>query len=144
MDNIDRIMKEADRLGFGCSYGKYRAAYPDGGADVTPTAPKPKPEGKPPGTCKLCGKTFVRRHANALYCSAECKIEAEKKRQRDWYGKKADIPSVAVCVICGADFKPKSVRSKCCSPKCSEANKRKASSRWWVDHKKGGADGIPL
>ena len=107
MDNIDRIMKEADRLGFGVSYGKYRAAYPNGSGGVVLSAPKPKPPEKPSGTCKLCGKTFVRRHANALYCSAECKIEAEKKRQRDWYGKKADIPSVAVCVICGADFNPR-------------------------------------
>ena len=34
MDNIDRIMKEAAKAGYGVSYGKYRAAHPDGGKDV--------------------------------------------------------------------------------------------------------------
>lgn len=48
MDNIDRIMKEADRAGFGCSYGKYRAAHPDSIGDAGAAAPKisPKPEKK--------------------------------------------------------------------------------------------------
>lgn len=34
MDNIDRIMKEAAQAGYGVSYGKYRAAHPDGSKDV--------------------------------------------------------------------------------------------------------------
>lgn len=144
MDNIDRIMKEADRLGFGVSYGKYRAAYPNGSGGVISSAPKPKPPEKPSGTCKLCGKLFVKSHANNLYCSAECKAEAEKKRQRDWYRKKIDLPAVAVCVICGADFKPKNFRNKCCSRECSEENRRNASRRWYAAHKRRPDHGLSL
>ena len=144
MDNIDRIMKEADRLGFGVSYGKYRAACPNGSGNIAPTAPKPKPPEKPTGTCKMCGKIFIKSHANNIYCGAECKLEAEKKRQRDWYGKKIVVPAVAVCVICGANFKPRNFRSKYCGPECSRENGRRASARWRAAQKKGAADGVSL
>lgn len=137
MDNIDRIMKEADRLGFGVSYGKYRAAYPNGSGDVIPATPKQKPPEKPTGSCKMCGKFFVKSHASNLYCSAECKYEAEKKRNRDLSRRKTTLPAVAVCVICGADFKPKNSRSKCCGRECSEELQRNATRRWRAEHKKG-------
>lgn len=143
MDNIDRIMKEAERLGFGVSYGKYRAAYPYGSADVLTSSPKSKPP-KNAGICKMCGKNFVKSHANAIYCGPECKIAAERKRQRDWYWGKIVIPDVAACVICGAEFKPLNSRGKCCGPACTRENRRRLSARWRAAQKEGAADGIPL
>ena len=144
MDNIDRIMKEADRLGFGVSYGKYRAAHPNGSGDVIPAASKPKSPEKPTGNCVFCGNPFVKSHANQVYCGDECRYEASKIRLADGRMKKAGRPLVVSCIICGADFKPRNIRSKCCSPKCSEENKRNLSHRWWTSRKKGAADGISL
>ena len=144
MDNIDRMMKEADRLGFGVSYGKYRAAYPNGSGGVVPATQKPKLPEKPTGTCLMCGKLFVKDHANNIYCGPECKIAAERKRQRDWYAKRIVVPTVAVCMICGADFKPKNSRGKCCSAECIRERQRRTSARWRAARKKGAADGISL
>lgn len=141
MDNIDRIMREADRLGFGVSYGKYQAAC---GYRTVLSAPKPKPPEKPTGICKMCGKLFVKSHANTIYCGPECKIAAERKRQRDWYGKKIVVPAVAVCVICGVEFKPLNFRGKCCGLECSRENRRRASACWRAAQKKGAADGVSL
>ena len=138
MDNIDRIMKEADRLGFGVSYGKYRAAYPDGSkAVVSAAAQEPLECEDDLRMCKICGKEFLPTHGNQACCSAECKAEAEKKRQREWYRKKHEIPDTAVCAICGVQFKPKSPRNKCCSKECSRKNKQQSSARWYAAHKKG-------
>lgn len=138
MDNIDRIMKEADRLGFGVSYGKYRAAYPNGSGSAIPASAQEKLDYEDDlRSCKICGKEFFARHGNQACCSAECKLEAEKKRQRDWYHKRHKAPDAAVCVICGVQFKPEGSRKKCCSRECSRENKRKSSVRWHAAHKKG-------
>lgn len=144
MDNIDRMMKEADRLGFGVSYGKYRAAYPNGSADVLPSPPKPKPPERPSGICKMCGKNFVKSHANTIYCGPECKIAAERKRQRDWYHNKTKVPAIAVCIICGADFKPKKVNCKTCGQECRRENNRRLSARWRAAQKEGATYGVSL
>lgn len=138
MDNIARIMKEADRLGFGVSYGKYRAAYPNGSGDVVPAAAQEPLEYEDDlRKCKICGREFSATHGNQAFCSAECKAEAEKKRQREWYRKKNGVPDSAVCVICGVQFKPKGPRNKCCSKECSRKNKQQSSARWYAAHKKG-------
>lgn len=97
MDNIDRIMKEADRLGFGCSYGKYRAAYPNGSADVLPSA-KRASSGKKIVVCRHCGKAFVVRHGKHVYCSEECREAVFYQRQRDYYAKKSKVPLLQ-CVL---------------------------------------------
>lgn len=144
MDNIDRVMKEADRLGFGVSYGKYQAAVSSGSVKAISSVEKAKPPEKPTGICKMCGRLFVKSHANNIYCGPECKIAAERKRQRDWYGKKILVPAVAACVICGAEFKPLNSRGKCCGPTCARENRRRLSARWRAAQKGGSADGISL
>lgn len=138
MDSIDRAMKEAERLGFGVSYGKYRAAYPDGSQDVVP---KPAPAAKseePTGVCRCCGKPFVKRHASRTVCSVECEaiVKADRDRQYHRNKKKKDARTI-VCAVCGADFKSVDHRRKYCCPKCAAAGKRKQQHLWYAAHKKG-------
>jgi predicted nucleic acid-binding Zn ribbon protein len=137
MDNIDRIMKEADRLGFGVSYGKYRAAYPNGSGDVYPTAPKKKPPDRPSASCRYCGKAFVQSHASQAYCSEECREVVFRDRQRRISTRKSKVPKVAMCAICGADFKPKTSAAKYCCRECAIEGRRKADAAWHAAHKKG-------
>lgn len=135
MDNIDRIMKEADRLGFGVSYGKYRAAYPnDNGQALSAESVGPEYATFP---CKCCGKPFVRSHANLLYCSEECRHQAKRKRDIEYLRRKSGRPLIASCAVCGADFKPKNTRHKCCSEECAVENDRKTQALWRAAHKKG-------
>lgn len=143
MDNIDRMMKEADRLGFGVSYGKYQAACFSGIVQPVSATPKPSQE-KPSVTCRHCGKTFIASHANQAYCGAECKVAAAAKRQREYDKRKSRVPPVAMCATCGADFKPKTSRSKYCCTECADEGGRKTSALWRAAHKKGVADGISL
>ena len=85
MDNIDRMMKEAERLGFGVSYGKYRAAYPNGSADViAPAVETDLDEENELRACRRCGKKFAITHGNQRYCSVDCSEEAKNKRQQQW------------------------------------------------------------
>lgn len=142
MDNIDRIMKEADRLGFGCRYGKYRAAYPNGSADVLPSAKKTPSVKTVP--CRLCGKMFVVKHGNQSYCSEDCRDEVFRQRQRELAAKKSKVPPVAMCVICGADFKPASTRSRYCCKECAKEGARKNNARLWAEYKKGRKNGVSV
>lgn len=144
MDNIDRAMKEAERLGFGVSYGKYRAAYPSGSAGVLPSPRKSAVPQKPAASCVCCGKPFVRTHASQVYCSEECRYIVFRKRQNDYARRKTAAPLVAMCAICGADFKPKSRKSKYCCKECAHEGSRKVAALWRAAHKKGAADGVSL
>ena len=140
MDNIDRIMKEADRLGFGVSYGKYRAAYPNGGNVVAKPA-----ESEPPkrlsGTCRGCGKPFIKTHGSQAYCSQECSHAAARKRQDAHYKRKRLKEKkllIISCAECGADFRAVKVTQKYCGPKCAKAGNRKTAARRRAAQKSGG------
>lgn len=144
MDNIDRAMKEADRLGFGVSYGKYQAACRDGHVEALSSPPKPKAPEKSSGICRHCGKPFVRSHASKVYCSEECNSAAFRQRQRDYKRRKSKVPPVVMCATCGADFKPKTSRSKYCCKECAYDGRLKTAALWRAAQKKGAADGVSL
>lgn len=144
MDNIDRIMKEAERLGFGVSYGKYRAAYPYGSADVLPSAKKRTMPGKATAVCRHCRKTFVVRHGNQTYCSEECQDAVLYQRQKEYYAKKSKVPPVAMCAVCGADFKPVSTKSRYCCEECAKEGYRLKRAHRRASRNQGEKNGISL
>lgn len=147
MDSIDRAMKEAERLGFGVSYGKYKAACRAGRVEALPSPARPKAPEKPSISCRHCGKLFIRNHANQAYCSPECKYAAQRTRQTAFYKEKRcneKKPLVLVCAECGADFKALRSTQKYCCKECAKDGNRKAQSRWWAARKKGTADGSSL
>lgn len=136
MDNIDRIMKEADRLGFGVSYGKYRAAYPDGSKNVvSATAQEPLEYEDDLRKCKICGKEFSATHGNQAYCGPECSDKARIKRQSK-YDKKRHSKPVRSCIECGATITRKGARSYC-SDACAREGRRKSSAKWAQDKVSG-------
>ena len=147
MDNIDRIMKEADRLGFGVSYGKYYAACHAGHVDALPSPPKPQVPEKPSRSCRHCGKLFICSRGNQIYCSPECKYSAQLARQTSFYkekGRRKKKQLTLVCAECGADFKALRSSQKYCCKECAKDGQRKAQARWWAAHKKGASDGVCL
>lgn len=140
MDNIDRIMKEADRLGFGVSYGKYKAAYP-GGGKCAPSAPAPKELDYVDDIrkCKLCGKEFTIIHGNQAYCSTKCSDEARAMQMRKSELARAEKRRAAFgrrCKECGAKITRKSAKYYC-SEKCAEEGRRKNNTEWARNKSRG-------
>lgn len=136
MDNIDRIMQEADRLGFGVSYGKYRAAYPDGSKDIlTGTARESLDYDDDLRKCKICGREFFATHGNQAYCSAECSDKGRIKRQSQ-YDKKRHAVKVRSCKECGATITRKGARSYC-SDACAKDGRRRGNAQWARDKVSG-------
>ena len=87
--------------------------------------------------CKYCGKEFIPRRNNNIYCSFECKTKAgheayyknntEKcKESSRVYRAAHKEKKIAVCVICGKTFESKKVTALYCSEHCrTEARKRR-------------------
>lgn len=46
-----------------------------------------KPKTFKPKTCKICGKLFTPMGPTSVFCSAECRAEAEKARDRERYAR---------------------------------------------------------
>lgn len=46
-----------------------------------------KPKKFKPKTCKVCGKLFTPKGPTSVFCSAECRAEAEKARDRERYAR---------------------------------------------------------
>lgn len=46
-----------------------------------------KPKKFKPKTCKVCGKLFTPMGPTSVFCSAECRAEAEKARDRERYAR---------------------------------------------------------
>lgn len=140
MDKLDEIMKEADRLGFGVSYGKYKAAYPDGGRRVSPAPASKKLDYIDDfRTCRLCGKEFTMTQGNRAYCSIECSEEARAKYMRKSELARAEKRRAACggrCKECGAMITRKSAKSYC-SEKCAREGRRKNNEAWYRNKAKG-------
>ena len=140
MDNIDRIMKEADRLGFGVSYGKYRAAYPNGSGEVLAQAPKSEPAQKPTRKCRRCGSPFVIMHGSQAYCSPDCSQAAVIERQNACYRRKRLKEKrllIISCSECGTDFRAVRETQKYCCPECAKEGGRKNAAKWRAANKDG-------
>lgn len=140
MDKLDEIMKEADRLGFGVSYGKYKAAYPDSGRRVPPApAPKELDYEDDFRKCRLCGKEFIITHGNRAYCSIECSEQAKAMQIRKSElarAVKGRAASAGLCKECGTKITRKRAKSYC-SEKCAREGRRKNNTAWARNKSKG-------
>lgn len=141
MDKLDEIMKEADRLGFGASYGKYQLSLSSRNSPVASKSPSVSVSEKPSANCKHCGKHFVKNHANQAYCSPECQYAVKLARQNAWdkvKGRRRKEPQVFICAECGADFTALRCTSKYCGRECAHKGGLKAQARWRAAQKKEG------
>ena len=66
--------------------------------------------------CKNCGKEYRAKTIRSMFCSEECRREADKERKRIRYGATKEK---RVCPECGRTFETKSVASNFCSRACS-------------------------
>lgn len=125
MDNLTRAVLAAERLGYGCHYGNYKADYPhtrpapDDPAGTLPEMPQEIRK------CSHCGKPFVRRTNLRRFCSETCKhahsaqlnLEARRRTIANYPEK--------VCIYCGKAFHPSKLEQLHCSRSCSAQNKGK-------------------
>lgn len=77
LDNIERDVIRAERLGYGCHYGRYKADHP-----YTRMEEEEIPEGAPSRICEHCGKLYgmAGRSNNSKFCSDACYNQAARKR----------------------------------------------------------------
>ena len=121
MDNIDRDLREAERLGYGCHYGWYKADHP---YTAEPEEEQSKKNGT--GICRCCGAMFYKGGRAKLYCSDECR---EKYNQQKAMRAKEKFPlGPAICVVCKKAFARKRATNVCCSRSCA-AVKRNGERR---------------
>ena len=130
LDHLTRDVLEAERLGYGCRYGDFKADHPHTYYKGEDREPGPEPvTGRVLKNCQHCGLEFYANphQSNKLYCSEECRIKhnAERENQRRKNGERAKRSGKpAVCPICGGKFI--SVRTaKYCSVEC--INKAKSA-----------------
>lgn len=71
-------------------------------------------------SCKVCGKLFVPKAFNGLFCSEECKKE-NKRQYKKTYIRTQKIEK---CAICGKEFIGISPTQITCSAECSRIRSR--------------------
>ena len=119
LDNLERDVVAAMRLGYGVHYGAYKADHPHT-RDCSPIeGHKPALEAEKDVCCALCGKEFLRTYGGQKYCSEECREKAKKEREKKYYQRtKAKILPIS-CPECGRNFLPVSRRQKYCCTLCT-------------------------
>jgi predicted nucleic acid-binding Zn ribbon protein len=135
LDNIERDVIAAMRLGYGVHYGRYKADYPHTKDRPVPE-PKKEPETEQDAVCSVCGKKYLRSDGCGKFCSEECRKVSRRARERKYYkNKRGEIAPIA-CPVCGKDFLPVSRRQKYCASVCArkagwmkQARKRKEEKR---------------
>lgn len=123
LDNIERDVIAAMRLGYGVHYGHYKADHPH--TRENPQLPVPKPEPEKPveaeqdAVCVFCGKMYIRNHGCRKYCSDECLKKAARARERNYYIKKHGEIKEVPCDECGKLFLPVNRRQIYCCQRCA-------------------------
>ena len=129
MDNLERDVRMAEKLGYGCHYGWYKADHPHT-ADLTDDEilglpqrnEKPKPKEDPDMTvCRYCGKSFPKSSYGRQFCDDYCRRYYYERRKRE--RKKGEMRDGKVCAICGKPIATERNR-KYCSDNCREVGNR--------------------
>lgn len=128
MDNLERDVRMAEKLGYGCHYGWYKADHPHT-ADLTdeeilglPVKGKRKQRKKGPDmtACLWCGKSFLTTSHGKQYCNDDCRRYAYEAKRREQKGK---VIKDKRCPVCGKPVV--GIRNrKCCSAECQDVADR--------------------
>lgn len=86
-DNLSMDVLDAERLGYGCRYGHYKADHPyTKEANEARLAAKPKKQPKPRQVyeffCRGCGQKFTTTNSLRKYCSDGCKSKKDGAKYR--------------------------------------------------------------
>lgn len=82
--------------------------------------------------CKLCGKEFLAKRYNQIYCSSECREEARLERESRRY---QETRKPRKCEWCGREFLPKHGSCKYCSSECRKKAKNEHDRYWQNRHR---------
>lgn len=122
MDNLDRDIREAKRLGYGVHYGRYKADYPH-------TREVPLDVARPVKlrNCKKCGKEYAYDHTNGLgyFCSESCKKQHYEKINSEAQRRYRSRLESQTCGFCGNIFKPSRNGQRYCCASCAARSKGK-------------------
>jgi len=128
MDNLDRDIREAQRLGYGVHYGHYKADHPytaDHSVDLVPEYPVKK--------CAECGEEFVPGRPGQIYCSEECRNRrnARESARKNRENRPKSPIGPAVCPVCGCTFHRERADRIYCGMSCAAVarNKRRKGEK---------------
>lgn len=135
MDNLERDVRMAEKLGYGCHYGWYKADHPHTaeltdeeilGLPVKGKKKKPAAKKGPEMTvCLWCGESFPATRHRRQYCNDDCRRYAYEKVKRE--RKKAEAHAAdqkeKLCVVCGKPVTGKGC-VKYCSIDCRQVGER--------------------
>lgn len=76
-----------------------------------------------PRVCAFCGKDFIARNINKIYCSKHCKHTAYHLAKGEKRNTNTE-PYHKTCVICGKQFDTWRENVICCCHECTENNRR--------------------
>ena len=79
MDNLDKDVAMAMKLGYGVRYGRYKADYPN----TREKEPEVILDESKFGTCRNCGRRFskVGRGYRKLYCDDVCRMQYNSRME---------------------------------------------------------------
>lgn len=90
LDNLDRDVIRAERLGYGCHYGQYKADHPHTRAEGSNPAPIIEAQEIPNTlkSCRMCGKMFDPEELGYTrarkFCSNECVVKSKRMRDKKY------------------------------------------------------------
>ncbi len=94
-DNIDLDVEDAERLGYGCHYGRYKADHPNTkDANEARLYPRKKQQEQLrvrtvyEKTCIVCGKKFTTTQQTRKYCDDRCKYKSDSQKWRNTHMRK--------------------------------------------------------
>ena len=133
MDNIEREVRDAIRLGYGIHYGQYKADHPhtkELGKLAVEEEPDTEPviQEEPDVVCPICGKNYERTHKLQKYCCDMCRQIAIRNQANERYNRKMGSMPILTCPICKTEFQPVHRGQKYCGKGCyrqAELKRRK-------------------
>ena len=138
MSNLDRDLAEANRLGYGVWYGRYKADHPGEPVAAKPVVVEEVTEADLlDGICEICGKPFRKYNSQQKRCSGGCSEVAHRRMMAEKYRKKNVITEKLTCPKCAAVFLPVHRSQKYCCRSCQrkEEYARKRMKRSKEDNK---------
>lgn len=87
-DNLDLDVEDAERLGYGCHYGRFKADHPNtkdaNEARLYPKKKQPQEQLRVrtvyEKVCPVCGKKFTTTWVSKKYCDDLCKQRSDSKK----------------------------------------------------------------
>lgn len=129
MDNIEKDVAAALRLGYGVWYGRYKVDYPNTADHSVDAVPDPLDD-EPPRYCRNCGKMFAPRDGHQVFCTEECRLERRRIRERMKRSAAEKHPVGEVhCPICGKVAPKMTIKQIYCGKSCAAVARNRARKK---------------